>query len=256
MNQQVLSVVIIDEDESQGWALAHRLEFDPQDFQITLSPTLEDAETRLEALSIDAVLIGTGSVEVKRFQEVCERHRETAFLVVVDEVSGSLIERYGNLGAQDVVSRHHTGSQELLRAIQFGVYRCRAERDRSAAEERERKLRSSERRLLDVLDEIAVLIGTTNVAGGISYMNAAARAFWATDGGHYRGTPLQDLIAPSAHEWLTTEVFPQFLSEGRWQGTIPLVSGTGEIAEADVTMLIHYDDEQRPFFSSIGRLLP
>ena len=126
MNQQVLSIVIIDEDESQGWALAHRLEFDPQDFQITLSPTLEDAETRLEALSIDAVLIGTGSVEVKRFQEVCERHRETAFLVVVDEVSGSLIERYGNLGAQDVVSRHHTGSQELLRAIQFGVYRCRA----------------------------------------------------------------------------------------------------------------------------------
>ena len=120
MNQQLLSVVIVDEDESQGWALAHRLEFDPQDFQITLSPTLADAEARLEADAIDAVLIGTGSVEVKKFQEVCDRYRATAFLVVVDEVSSSLIERYGNLGAQDVVSRQHTGSQELLRAIQFG----------------------------------------------------------------------------------------------------------------------------------------
>ena len=86
-------------------------------------------------------------------------------------------------------------------------------------------------------------------------MNAAARAFWATDGGNYRATPLQNLIDPSAHDWLTAEVFPKFLREGRWQGTIPLISGTGETVRADVTMLIHYDEEQRPFFSSIGRLL-
>lgn len=247
-----LNIVIVGGEED-SWAIAHRLEADASSFAIAIVPKVAEAFGMFDG-SVDVVLTISGAVGRDEFRQVMQEHPGTAVVVAVEEMSISLVEKFAEWGADDIVSRAQTSPMELARAVGFAAYKKRATVEAGRAAQRERKLADQQKRLLEVLDEIDVLIGTTDVAGSVSYMNQAARDFWLEGQVDYAATDLFEMVAPSSRTWLGEVVFAEFLESGRWTGNLTLRRFDGEPVEADVTMLMHRDEHDHPSFFAIGRL--
>ena len=255
MDHATIGVLIVDASDSDRWAFAHRLEAEPQSFAIRMADSLQNAEAMLEGAPADAALVTTTLMSEADAASWRNRYPEMALVAVAEELSFSLVEKYLAAGVHDVVSPTQTGPRDLNRALQFSIYRSRSQRAQEESIDRERALRGKQRRLIEVVDALDLLVGTADVTGSISYMNASARSFWLEGDAAIDGLDLLSLISPSERDELANKVFPSFLKKGRWDGELPLLAKDGSVVRAEVTMVLHYDEEGSPFFSSIGRLI-
>ncbi len=106
-------------------------------------------------------------------------------------------------------------------------------------------------RLLDLFELTGDLVVTHAVAGGLVYVNAAARRFFDLDGVEDLSRfDLRARLSPESLERLTTEVMPAMKQTGRWSGEVELIGPDDSPVPALAQILTHRDSDGRQEFVS------
>ncbi len=108
--------------------------------------------------------------------------------------------------------------------------------DRRAAQQRAQEL-------LAILEVAPDLIGSTDLAGNVTYLNLAYRRWFnlgPTDS--LQSFTISDFHPPAINEFLAQTAIPSAIARGSWIGETELRRPNGDIIPASQAIIAHYDD--------------
>lgn len=92
-------------------------------------------------------------------------------------------------------------------------------------------------RLLEFIEQTSDLVGVTDDAGNVVYLNEAARQRLGLGAGELTGLTTADLFAEEAFDRYFEEVRPEILRSGVWSGVIPTRTADGDSMDAWMTVV-------------------